>query len=152
MAEPKIAVPDNNVAPMKLRLATLVSGALEELKSGASAKGRFVEGRLVRVEASPALGTSSDMVVGVSALPPGFASPAHQHRAEELALVVHGRGEIEIGDEVFPVEAGDAVLTPSNTRHVTRASDDTELVVLWIYAPPGSEARWLTEGKSEGSR
>lgn len=104
---------------------------------------RIVEGRFIELLASPELGNSRFMAVGMSAVPAGLSTPAHSHISEEFAVVISGSGVISIDGCDFAVETGDVVLVPSGVPHVTCASPTDALVVLWVYAPPGSEKRWL---------
>ena len=112
--------------------------------------GRWVNGRLVGVLASPDDDSAHHLAVGVSALPPGAAAPVHDHEAEEVALIIAGSGRIVIGEFTSNVTTGDVVIAPSGASHQTIANVDSELLVLWIYAPPGSEQRWLQNGSIEG--
>lgn len=112
--------------------------------------GQWIDGRLVGVLASPELKSASQLALGVSALPQGLRVPVHQHVAEEIAVVLGGEGEIVIGDEVHHVKEGDVILTPSGAPHYTAAGNDQPLLVMWTYAPPGSERRWLTTSTDEG--
>ena len=64
-----------------------------------------------------------------------------------MAIVLEGEGEIVIDGQVHHVRPGSVVLANSFSRHTTRASATGPLLILWIYAPPGSERRWL-----EGNR
>lgn len=106
--------------------------------------GRWIDGRIVGVLASPELGNAQRLAVGVSMLPAGVATPPHSHVAEEIAIVVAGSGTIVIGSERVTVRAGDVVRTPSEVVHETIADDDSTLHILWVYAPAGSENRWLS--------
>jgi quercetin dioxygenase-like cupin family protein len=114
--------------------------------------GRWVDDRVVAVLGSPGNGLSARMAFGVSALPAGVRTPSHSHEAEELAIVLHGRGVISVEDTHHQVAPGDVVVAGPWAPHVTTASGDGPLVVLWVYAPPGSESRWLEieAGKEEG--
>lgn len=125
-------------------LNRLVEEALAALEAGGTSDAPLVDGRIVAVHASPETATSERMAMGISALPPGYSTPPHNHDAEEFALVVHGSGSITIEDEVIPVQAGSVVVTPPGTTHVTTAADDGPLVVYWTYGPAGSERRWLS--------
>ena len=89
------------------------------------------------------------MAFGVSVVPLGVSTPSHSHRAEELALILDGSGEITIDGRVHQVRAGDVLLTPPNLEHHTKASDGGSLSVLWVYAPAGSEERWLADEPEE---
>ena len=110
---------------------------------------RWIDGRLVGVLASPELASASQLALGVSALPKGVRVPVHEHVAEEIAVILGGEGEIVIGDEVHHVREGDVILTPSGAPHYTVAGDNQPLLVMWTYAPPGSEHRWLAAGTDE---
>jgi gentisate 1,2-dioxygenase len=100
---------------------------------------------MIRVLFSPRLGNSKHIVAGMSAVPAGLATPVHSHEAEELAFILEGSGTILIGEERIPVSEGDLVLTASGLLHQTIADEAGALVVLWIYAPPGSEDRWFSD-------
>lgn len=106
----------------------------------------LIDGRVMSVQATPVSGTSSRMAVGMSVLPAGYATPPHDHEAEELATVLSGEGVITIDSVEFPVRPGSVVLTPSRSWLVTAAGPDAPLVVWWTYAPAGSEQRWLDQG------
>ena len=125
-------------------LEELADGALAVLESGVETEDfPLIQGRVMAVQASPDLQNSEDMAWGLSALPPGYTVPAHTHRAEEFAMIVRGTGSITIEDEVIPVSAGSVVVTPPHLPHLTTAGPDGPMVVYWVYAPPGSEVRWL---------
>ena len=98
------------------------------------------------VLASPELGNSRSMAVGYSILPPGVEAPPHVHVAEEFAVVVAGRGRLRVGSTECEVSPGVVMHAPSNVEHSAHAAPDSPLVVMWTYAPPGSERRWLEEG------
>jgi quercetin dioxygenase-like cupin family protein len=135
--------------------------SVEELSKGLQATvqgegaqppvGAWVNGRIVAVLGSPEDETTTRMAFGMSALPKGVSTPWHTHEAEELAYIVSGRGVIAIGSESVAVQVGDAVITPSDAPHQTTAAADEDLVVFWMYAPPGSEVRWLSENPVEGT-
>lgn len=111
--------------------------------------GRWINGRVIAVLGTPNDGSSSDMAYGVSLVPAGSITPSHSHRAEELAIILAGHGEINIDDHVHAVTAGDVLRTPPHLVHTTKASDDGSLAVLWVYAPTGSEDRWFAEDPKE---
>ena len=60
--------------------------------------------------------------------------------------MLSGSGAIVIDGVSYPVVPGDIVLTPSRSVHVTIAGPEDSLVIWWIYAPAGSETRWLSQG------
>ena len=124
-------------------LDTMAAEALAALEEGGRPGFPVIDGRVLAVQATPERGTSSDLAMGVAALPPGFSTPEHTHRAEEIALVVRGSGLITIKDEPIEVRAGAVVVTPPHARHVTTAGSGEAMVVFWVYGPAGSEGRWL---------
>lgn len=111
--------------------------------------GRWVNGRIVAVLGSPELANTEELAIGMSVLNPGVATPQHEHRAEEIAVILAGFGEIVLGTEVIAVSRGDVVRTSPHLPHQTRAAADSQLQVLWIYAPAGSEGRWLQQEPKE---
>lgn len=105
--------------------------------------GRWVGGRIVAVLGSPSDGSTTNLAYGVSVLPAGSVTEAHSHEAEELAIVLMGRGVIAVGERELSIVQGDLVVASPFYPHWTRASDDVDLAVLWVYAPAGSEKKWL---------
>ena len=56
--------------------------------------------------------------------------------SEELFVVLHGRVQLELGDEVHVLEAGDSIRYWSSTPH-RAANAGAELAeVMWIISPP----------------
>jgi len=117
---------------LKAELLTTMSTRVE------GAHCAWFENRVVGLLASQELGNASKIAVGVSGVPPGVATVEHRHEAEEVAIVVSGNGFINIGGEEHPVSLGSVVIAPSQVPHTTRASEEP-LLILWIYAPPGSQ-------------
>jgi quercetin dioxygenase-like cupin family protein len=125
------------------QLDELAAEILDALRSGGSGDGKVIDGRALAVKASPMRENSSKITVGTAALPPGFSTLPHSHDAEEVAIFLSGSGRVEIDGVPHPVRQGTVLLTPSGAGHVTISDPGAPLVVLWFYAPPGSEARWL---------
>ena len=121
----------------------IIADGLAALEAGGVAGAPLIDGRILGVRATPADGTASQMAIGLSVLPAGYTTPSHHHVAEEMASVLSGEGTIVIDGVDYPVTAGSVVLTPSMSEHVTVASPAAPLVVWWVYAPAGSEQRWL---------
>jgi mannose-6-phosphate isomerase-like protein (cupin superfamily) len=124
----------------------MVDEAVAALDAGGTPNCRLIDGRIVAVFATPDHSTSARMAMGISVLPPGYSTPAHQHPAEEFAMIIRGTGSITIDDEVVPVGPGDLVVTPPDSVHITTSFGDSQLVVYWSYGPAGSEQRWLQAG------
>jgi quercetin dioxygenase-like cupin family protein len=124
----------------------MVNEAVAALDAGGTTRFPLIDGRIVAVFATPDDSSSARMAMGISVLPPGYSTPAHQHPAEEFAMVIRGTGSITIDDEVIPVAPGDLVVTPPDSVHVTTSGADDQLVIYWSYGPAGSEQRWLEAG------
>lgn len=124
----------------------LIADGLAALQSGGRDGAPLIDQRILSVKATPVDGSASDMSVGISVLPPGYSTPPHSHRAEELATVLSGSGAIIIDGDRYEVGPGSIVLTPSQSTHVTVSDDSAPLVIWWVYTPAGSETRWLEAG------
>jgi quercetin dioxygenase-like cupin family protein len=130
-------------------LDALIEEALAGLEQGEVGDAKRIDGRALAVKASPMKGNSEHIVTGMAALPPGFTTRAHSHAAEEVAVFLRGSGRVDIDGVSHRVEAGTVLVTPSELVHVTHSDPDGPLVVLWFYAPPGSEARWVEPERHE---
>lgn len=79
--------------------------------------------------------------VDLVAVPRGVTIGRHTHGDddEELYIVVAGRGEMVVDDEVFPVGPGDVVLNrPGGTHELRTVGDDeVRMVVVDLRVPPG---------------
>lgn len=70
-------------------------------------------------------------------VPPGKAAyPRHNHRNnEEMFVILEGAGEYQLGDEVWPVRAGDVIAAPAGdatTAHQLRNTSTSELRYLAV--------------------
>ena len=80
-------------------------------------------------------------------IPAGGASALERHRHEHAILVLHGRGEVLLGDAVHVVGEGDAVFVGSEELHQLRALDHEPLGFLCTALVARGSA-----GPSEGAR
>ena len=128
------------------KVASLIRSGCDSLAEGGRNGAALIDGRILSVKATPENGSTSKMTLGLSVLPPNYATPPHSHEAEELAHILSGEGSILIDGIAYPVTSGDIVFTPSQSEHVTIAGANSPLVIWWVYAPPGSESRWLSQG------
>ena len=54
-------------------------------------------------------------------LPGEVCTPGHTHTGcEEVIFILSGKGDIKIGEEVFPLKVGDAVFLPIGVGHLIR--------------------------------
>lgn len=60
----------------------------------------------------------------------------HEHHlhpdAEEVVIVLSGRGWHRVGDEIYDIGPGDVVYVPRNTAHSACCTSDDDLVILWV--------------------
>jgi len=68
----------------------------------------------------------------ITAVPPGKrAFPFHNHQVnEEMFFVLEGAGEIRIGDEKFPLRAGDVIACPAGGKETAHQIINTGTVEL----------------------
>jgi mannose-6-phosphate isomerase-like protein (cupin superfamily) len=137
--------PKPSVAAGTWTVDEILDTARQALAAGGHPRGRLVNGRINAILAAPADDSSTDIALGFSAIPAGTSTEAHTHRAEEIALIVSGTGEVDIDGRVIPLETGSLILAPAWSSHRTTATGTVPLVSIWVYAPTGSEARWLPD-------
>jgi len=76
----------------------------------------------------------------------GTAIGNHYHTvADEIVIVVGGKGEILVNGEWIPVKAGDVHVCPRGIVHDTRAMTENlqYLSVFTPHLPPGTDINWL---------
>lgn len=77
---------------------------------------------------------------------PGGQQILHQHAPEQVYVIVQGSGEMQVGEEVNEVQAGDLIFIPSNLRHGIVNSSDQVLTYISAATPPFD----LTEAYDRG--
>ena len=81
-------------------------------------------------------------------IPPGGRHVAELHihpDAEELVVIMRGRGTALVGEEEFEVSAEDVVYVPPGIEHEFRNTGDDLLGVLFINVPTGSGLQQLVD-------
>lgn len=64
---------------------------------------------------------------------PGGSHDPHSHPDREQAfLVLSGKGQIHIGDKVYPLQKGSIAYVPRNVRHFTENTGKRDLVMMLI--------------------
>jgi 3-oxoadipate enol-lactonase len=78
---------------------------------------------------------ASLIAFGQSTYPCGATHENHYHPdAEEVVMVVQGRGVQVVGDASLDLGPGDICLIPRRVRHrITGTSEDEDLVILWAF-------------------
>jgi quercetin dioxygenase-like cupin family protein len=90
-------------------------------------------GRRVSFPFHSATGTASTATV-LFELDPGAELPVHTDSAEELLVVVQGRGEARVGDEVGLLETHQVALVPPMAPHGLRNIGDEVLRVFGTFS------------------
>jgi transcriptional regulator with XRE-family HTH domain len=110
-------------------------------------------GRLVRKEARPVLlhpkrrwrdslltpSMSGKLQVILSEIEPGGGSgdEAYSHNSdEECVVVLRGRLDFWVGDELYKLRSGDALTFESRLPHKNRNPGPGKTQVLWVITPP----------------
>lgn len=90
------------------------------------------------IDVDPVKGSNS-LAMGTQQIPVGVGIPIHRHfEMDEAFYVIEGRGTFILDDARHPIEKGASIFIPKNAWHGFE-NTDSELVLLWIVAPPGLE-------------
>ena len=70
-------------------------------------------------------------------LPGEVCTPGHTHtECEEVIFVLSGKGDIKIGEEVFPMKAGDAICLPVGIGHLIRNTGKEMMRMACSFSSP----------------
>lgn len=93
----------------------------------------------ILIKVDPSRG-SNNLALGTQQVPIRTGILAHQHReADEVLFVLEGTGFGMLGGARMPIEKGSAIYVPNGVWHGVE-NPDSELLLLWVVAPPGLEA------------
>lgn len=111
---------------------------------------RFPSGRWTR----PLVGVTSPLqaehfVTGYVVVHPGGSIPAHEHDEEEVYIILKGQGEVKVAQDVCKIDGVAAVYIPPGHKHRLVNTGNTELEMMFIYAPAGVVAHWQQELKGK---
>jgi quercetin dioxygenase-like cupin family protein len=81
----------------------------------------------------PILG--SELMANFVSFEPNVIAPVHWHDEEQIAIVIEGEFEFEVGGEKRMVRRGEAVVIPPNVPHGARTYDSTCLEID-VFNPP----------------
>ncbi len=101
------------------------------VKKGNEIEMKKVDGKLFRL-----LQKSNEMESIIAELEVGVGSRRYRHQGEEFHIVLKGRMEYKVGDEVYTMEAGDSLWHPSDIYHSARNIGNERLVYLTVSTPP----------------
>jgi mannose-6-phosphate isomerase-like protein (cupin superfamily) len=94
---------------------------------------------------------SNNMALGTQQVPIHTGIQVHQHQeADEVLFVLEGTGFGMLGDARMPVEKGSAIYIPTGVWHGVE-NPDSELLLLWVVAPPGIEAFFREVASAPGA-
>src|SRR5215813_2552574 len=102
------------------------------------------------IKVDPSRG-SNNMALGTQQVPIRTGIRVHQHKeADEVLFVLEGAGFGILGDTRMPVEKGSAIYIPKGVWHGVE-NPDSELMLLWVGAPPGLEAFFREVASAPGA-
>ncbi|MBV9760809.1 MAG: cupin domain-containing protein [Acidobacteriaceae bacterium] len=77
--------------------------------------------------------------------PNGGQAPWHNQEQEEIYLILEGSGEMCLGEERAPIEAGQAVYIPPGVFHQLTNTGAAPMRMIYCYGPGGDVAHWKQE-------
>jgi mannose-6-phosphate isomerase-like protein (cupin superfamily) len=93
-----------------------------------------------------------DIAIIVEQVAPGDSIPLHiHHEVNECVLVIQGRNEIRIADDVLLLEPGDAVFVPKGTPHAQRNVGDEPLMIHAIFPATVVDMELLERNPAPGT-
>jgi mannose-6-phosphate isomerase-like protein (cupin superfamily) len=102
------------------------------------------------IKVDPSKG-SNNMAVGTQQVPIHAGISVHQHNeADEVLFVLEGAGFCVLGNARMSIEKGSAIYVPKGVWHGVE-NPDSELLLLWIVAPPGVEAFFREVSSAPGA-
>ena len=84
---------------------------------------------LIDPEDSP----SRNLKMGHTIIYPTGKTTGHAHEdMEEVYYILSGKGRMVVGEDEFPIQAGDAFYVPFGEYHVTYNTGNQALAILWV--------------------
>lgn len=78
---------------------------------------------------------SRALTMGQTVIYPTGSTTGHAHDdMEEVYYIVSGEGEMVVGEDRYPIRAGDALYVPPGAFHTTFQKGNLPLVVVWVTA------------------
>jgi len=95
------------------------------------------DGSTIRELMHPTIHGNANQSLAEAILPAGVTTRLHRHiQSEEIYHITSGTGMMTLGDECFPVQAGDSLCIPPGTPHRIQNSGAQELRIFCCCAPP----------------
>lgn len=80
---------------------------------------------------------------------PQGSVPPHEHETVESYTVLQGTGEMTVDGETQPVGPGDMVYIQRGQPHSLRNTGETDLHMMFVYAPKMVVDHWAQEADGE---
>lgn len=80
---------------------------------------------------------------------PGGSVPEHEHVTVESYTVLQGNGMVTVDGETQPMKPGDMVYIESGKHHSLRNTGDTDMHMMFVYAPKMVVDHWAQENSGE---
>lgn len=89
-------------------------------------------------------------VQGYVVIYPNGSIPLNNHEEEEVYTILSGQGEMQIGENKYPAKALDVFYIKPNLAHGIVNTGESDLVLMFVYAPKKIAEHWAEElGESE---
>lgn len=88
-------------------------------------------------------------VQGLTMIHPGGSIPEHDHDTEETYTILSGNGEMTVDGEVCQVKKYDVLHMKPWQKHGLKNMGDTEMEVMFVYAPKKVAEHWAQESSGE---
>ena len=83
----------------------------------------------------PGSSPSNLLTMGQTTIYPTGSTTGHSHDdMEEVYYIVSGEGEMVVGEDRYPIRAGDALYVPPGEFHTTFQKGNMPLTVVWVTA------------------
>ena len=107
-------------------------------------------GHVYSIKVDPGRG-SNNLALGTQQVPIRTGIQVHRHQeADEVLFVLEGSGLGILNETRMPVEKGSAIFIPKGVWHGVE-NPDSELLLLWVVAPPGLEAFFRVVASAPGA-
>ena len=81
---------------------------------------------------------SKNLKMGHTIIYPTGKTTGHAHDdMEEVYYILSGKGKMVVGEDEFPIQAGDAFYVPFGEYHVTYNTGIQPLAILWVTGRVG---------------
>ena len=95
-----------------------------------------VDGSLIRELMHPSIHGNQGQSLAEAVVAPGSETRLHRHiRSEEIYHISEGRGQMRLGDDIFPIARGDTICIRPGTVHHVNNIGDGPLRILCCCAP-----------------